>query len=154
MNAGTQYNIVAEKAEIEGTTRSFLPEVRSATNERVVQIAKQTAEMYGGQAKVVFLDFAAPLVNDEDAVNEVTYVAEQLMDPANIVSNFEKSLGADDFADYLAVTKGMYAYIGTGNEENPNTKVAHHHGLFDIDEEALLLSCNLYVDYALWVLEK
>ena len=27
------------------------------------------------------------------------------------------------------------------------------HGLFDLDEEALLLSCNVYVDYALWVME-
>jgi len=27
-------------------------------------------------------------------------------------------------------------------------------GLFDIDEEALLLSCNLYVDYALQVLKQ
>ena len=38
--------------------------------------------------------------------------------------------------------------------ENPNTMVAHHHGLFDIDEEAMLLSCNTYVDYALWVLQE
>ncbi len=92
IKAGTQYNIVAEKAEIEGTTRSFLPEVRSVTNERVVQIAKQTAAMYGGVAEVTFFDYAAPLVNDGDAVEEVTYVAEQLIDPSNIISNFEKSL--------------------------------------------------------------
>ncbi|WMI80513.1 M20 metallopeptidase family protein [Anaerotignum sp. MB30-C6] len=153
IKAGTQYNIIAENAEIEGTTRSFLPEVRSFTNERVVQIAKQTAAMYGAQAEVRFLDYAAPLVNDREAVEEVTRIAERLIDSSDIVTDYEKALGADDFADFLAVTKGMYAFIGTGNEENPNTLVAHHHGLFDIDEEALLLSCNLYVDYALQVLE-
>ncbi|NCC15569.1 MAG: amidohydrolase [Clostridia bacterium] len=153
IKAGTQYNIVAEKAEIEGTTRSFLPKVRNFTNERVVQLAKQTAAMYGAEAEVSFLDYAAPLVNDGDAVEEVTRIAERLIERINIVEDYEKALGADDFADYLAVTKGIYAFIGTGNEENPNTKVAHHHGLFDLDEEALLLSCNLYVDYALQVLE-
>ncbi len=153
IRAGTQYNIVAEKAEIEGTTRSFLPEVRTFTNERVVEIAKQTAAMYGATAEVTFLDFAAPLVNDAQTVEEVTAVAERLIDRSDIVTDYEKALGADDFADYLAVAKGMYAFIGTGNEENPNTRVAHHHGLFDIDEEAMLLSCNLYVDYALQVLE-
>ncbi|KXL52833.1 putative hydrolase YxeP [Anaerotignum neopropionicum] len=153
IKAGTQYNIVAEKAEIEGTTRSFLPEVRKFTNERVVEIAKQTAAMYDAKAEVTFLDFAAPLVNDAQTVDEVIAVAQGFIDRSNIVTDYEKALGADDFADYLAVTKGMYAFIGTGNDENPNTRVAHHHGLFDIDEEAMLISCNLYVDYALWVLQ-
>lgn len=154
VRAGTQYNIVAEHAEIEGTTRSFSPETRAYTNRRVVEIAKQTAAMYGGSAEVTFLDYAAPLINDGDAVDEVTEVARTLVDAADIVTDYEKVLAADDFADYLAVMKGMYAFIGTANLERPNTLMAQHHGLFDIDEEALLLSCNLYVDYALKVLEE
>lgn len=152
MRAGTQYNIVAEHAELEGTTRTFLPEVREFTNRRVREIAEQTAHMYGAEAEVEFKDFAAPLINDPQAVKEVTAVTEQLIDREQIVGDFEKALGADDFADYLAVTKGMYAFVGTHSEKKPGSGVAHHHGLFDVDEEALLLSCNVYVDYALWVL--
>lgn len=153
LRAGTQYNIVAEHAEIEGTTRSFSKEVREFTNERVKTIAKQTAELYGAEAEVEFQGFANPLINDEEAVEEVTEVAKQVMEEQNIISNFEKMLGADDFADFLQETKGMYAFVGTRNKEKPNTASAHHHGLFDIDEEGLLLSCNLYVDYALQILK-
>lgn len=153
LRAGTQYNIVAEHAEIEGTTRSFSKEVREFTNERVKTIAKQTAELYGAEAEVEFQGFANPLINDEEAVEEVIEVAKQVMEEKNIISNFEKMLGADDFADFLQETKGMYAFVGTRNKEKPNTASAHHHGLFDIDEEGLLLSCNLYVDYALQVLK-
>lgn len=152
IRAGTQYNIVAEHAELEGTTRSFSAGVRQFTNQRVIDIAKQTAALYGAEAEVEFRDYAAPLVNDADAVDEVTAVAKQFLPEEAIIQNREKELGADDFADYLAVTKGMYAFIGTHNPENPNTGVAHHHGLFDLDEDALLVSCNIYVDYALWVL--
>lgn len=152
VRAGTQYNIVAEHAEIEGTTRSFTPEVRSFTNERVIQIAEQTAALYGAFAEVEFRDYAAPLVNDDEAVDEVTEVVKELLTEESIINNREKELGADDFADYLAVTKGMYAFVGTCSEKNPNTGVPHHNGLFDVDEDALLLSCNVYVDYALWVL--
>lgn len=152
VRAGTQYNIVAEHAEIEGTTRSFLPEVREFTNRRVREIAEQTARMYGAQVQVEFKDFAAPLVNDEEAVREVTELAKKLTAGENIVANYPKALQADDFADYLAAARGMYAFIGTRNSRKPGSGVAHHHGLFDMDEEALLLSCNLYVDYALWVL--
>ena len=153
VRAGTQYNIVAEHAEIEGTTRSFLPEVREFTNRRVREFAEQTARMYGAEAEVEFKDFAAPLINDVQAVKEVTAVTEQLICREQIVSDYEKALGADDFADYLAVTRGMYAFVGTHSEKKPGSGVAHHHGLFDLDEEALLLSCNVYVDYALWVME-
>ena len=153
VRAGTQYNIVAEHAEIEGTTRSFLPEVREFTNRRVREIAEQTARMYGAEAEVEFKDFAAPLINDVQAVKEGTAVTEQLICREQIVSDYEKALGADDFADYLAVTRGMYAFVGTHSEKKPGSGVAHHHGLFDLDEEALLLSCNVYVDYALWVME-
>ena len=153
LRAGTQYNIVAEHAEIEGTTRSFSKEVREFTNERVKTIAKQTAALYGAEAEVEFQGFANPLINDEEAVEEVTEVAKQVMEEQNIISNFEKMLGADDFADFLQETKGMYAFVGTRNKEKPNTASAHHHGLFDIDEEGLLLSCNLYVDYALQILK-
>ncbi|HIS60949.1 MAG TPA: amidohydrolase [Candidatus Scybalomonas excrementigallinarum] len=153
LRAGTQYNIVAEHAEIEGTTRSFSKEVREFTNERVKTIAKQTAELYGAEAEVEFQGFANPLINDEEAVEEVIEVAKQVIEEKNIISNFEKMLGADDFADFLQETKGMYAFVGTRNKEKPNTASAHHHGLFDIDEEGLLLSCNLYVDYALQILK-
>ena len=154
LQAGTQYNIVAEHAVLEGSTRSFLPEVRKFTNDRVVRIAKETAALYGAEAEVEFLDFAAPLVNDAKAVEEVTAVTAEFLPREDIISDFQKALGADDFADYLAVTRGMYAFVGTRNSKDPHTAVAHHHGLFDVDEEALLISCNVYVDYALWVLNE
>lgn len=152
IKSGTQYNIVAEHAQIEGTTRSFSPEIRNLTNERVTQIAKQTAAMYGARCEVEFKDYAAPLINDAQAVDEVIGVTRGLIRDEDIITDRPKELGADDFADYLAVTKGMYAFVGTRNKAKAGTGEAHHHGLFDLDEEGLLLSCNVYVDYALWLL--
>lgn len=154
VRAGTQYNIVAEHAALEGTTRCFSPEVRAFTNERVRRIAVETAALYGAEALVEFRDYAAPLINDPQAVDEVTAVTKRFLADECIINDREKELGADDFADYLAAAKGMYAFVGTHHPERPNTGVAHHHGLFDMDEEGLLLACNVYVDYALWVLNE
>lgn len=153
-NAGTAYNIVAEHAVIEGTTRSFSPETRAYTNRRVREIAENVAAANGAAAEVEFEDFAAPLINDPEASAEAADVAEAIFGRENILTNFEKSLGADDFADYLAVTKGVYAFVGTHNACNPNTGVPQHHGLFDIDEEAMLAAANLYVDYAIAYMQK
>lgn len=149
LDAGTQYNIVAEHATIEGTTRCFDMETRHKTNQMVTDIAKSIAEPYGAKVDVTFKDFAAPLINNEEAVEEVKSIAKNIYGEENIVTNFEKALCADDFADYLLKVKGMYGFVGTRNPNNPNTAVAQHHGLFDIDEDAMLASCELYVEYAL-----
>ena len=149
LTAGTAYNIVAEQAELEGTTRCFSPETRERTNRRVRETAEELCRLYGAEAEVEFKDFAAPLINDSTAAAEATRVAEEIYGPDRIIHDQQKALGADDFADYLAKAKGIYGFIGTGNPADPNTLSAHHHGLFDLDEESLLGGCNLYVDYAL-----
>lgn len=149
LRAGTQYNIVAEDAVLEGTTRSFTPQQRIFTNQKVETIAKQTAALFGATAKVTFKDYAAPLINDADVANDVSKIAETIVGVEHVIHNQTKMLQADDFADYLAKVKGVYAFIGSRNKTNPNTCVALHHGLFDIDEDALLISCNIFVDYAL-----
>ena len=149
LTAGTAYNIVAEQAELEGTTRCFSPETRERTNCRVRETAEELCRLYDAEAEVEFKDFAAPLINDSTAAAEATRVAEEIYGPDRIIHDQQKALGADDFADYLAKAKGIYGFIGTGNPADPNTLSAHHHGLFDLDEESLLGGCNLYVDYAL-----
>lgn len=149
LTAGTAYNIVAEQAELEGTTRCFSPETRERTNRRVRETAEELCRLYGAEAEVEFKDFAAPLINDSTAAAEATRVAEGIYGPDRIIHDQQKALGADDFADYLAKAKGIYGFIGTGNPADLNTLSAHHHGLFDLDEESLLGGCNLYVDYAL-----
>ena len=92
---------------------------------------------------------AAPLINDKEAADEADIIARRILPAEDIIHDKEKSLGADDFADFLAVTKGVYTFIGTHNPDNPDTGAAHHNGHFDIDEKAMLISCNLYVDYAI-----
>ncbi|MCL2588295.1 MAG: amidohydrolase [Oscillospiraceae bacterium] len=149
LNAGTQYNIVAEHARLEGTTRAFTPDSRAFTNNRVKTIAEETAKLHGGTARVDFKAFASPLINDAEVAEEVRAIAAPLVGEENIITNNQKALMADDFADFLAETKGLYALVGAHDPARPETGISHHHGLFDIDETALLTCCNLYVDVAL-----
>lgn len=112
-------------------------------------IAKNIGEMYNAQVEVEFKDYASPLVNDSKVCSNVKNVAEKIIGPENIVKNYPKKFGADDFADYLNLIPGTYAQVGTKNLENPNTGVSHHNELFDIDEDGLLVAANLEVDYVL-----
>lgn len=154
LDAGTAYNVLAEHAVIEGTTRCFSKESRTRTNQLVQEIAEGIAKSYGASAAFVLKDYAAPLINDNETTKEVTAAAEEIWPKENIIHDQPKRLVADDFADYLAETKGVYAFLGTHNPENPDTGAAQHNGHFDVDENALLKGCCLYVNYALWYLTK
>jgi len=42
---------------------------------------------------------------------------------------------------------GSFAVVGCGNPEK-DTQWAHHHGKFNIDEDALVTGAELYAQYA------
>ena len=151
--AGTQYNIVAEEAVLEGTVRTFLPEVREATNRRLTDIVEKTAEMLGAKASIVIKNYSNPLINDADATKEAKLVAQEIVGAENIITDYPKSMMAEDFADYLPHACGTFVYFGTRSSK-PGTEYSNHNGHFDIDEEGLLVSCSLYVNYALFVLNE
>lgn len=147
MESGTNYNIIANKATLEGTTRCFNKKDREYINNKVISLSKKIAESYGASCEVEFIDYASPLINDSKVAKEVYDVASKIVSKDNIIQDVTKNLAADDFAEFLNKGKGLFAFIGSqGGKE---TAYPHHHEKFDIDEEALLVGTSLYVDYTM-----
>lgn len=149
MKAGTIYNAVAGEAVLEGTTRAFSKESRDRVNKSIVDIAENIAGMYNAEVEVEFRDYASPLVNDSRVCGDICRIAEKVVGAENIIKDYPKKLGSDDFAEYLTLVPGTYAQVGTRNIEKPNTCVSHHNEYFDMDEDGLLVAANLEVDYVL-----
>lgn len=149
ITGGTIYNAVAEEVVLEGTTRTFSFETREKTNKNVEKIAKSIGEIYGAEVLVEFKDYASPLINDEKVSEEVATIANTIVGEDNVITNSPKRLGADDFAEFLIEVPGTYIHVGTKNSCNSNTASEHHNHLFDIDEEGLLITTNIEVDYVL-----
>lgn len=147
-HSGTAYNIVAESADLEGTIRAFSPQTRAQAKAELDALCRETAKLYGGTAEVQWEDFAAPLWNDAAASQEASQIVTDLFGPDALISERALSLGGDDFAEFLLTVPGCYAYVGSRNEENPNTTQAHHNDHFDIDEYALVVGAALYAEYA------
>ena len=149
LKAGTIYNAVAEDAVLEGTTRAFSKESRDKTNNEILRISKGIGDVYGAEIEVEFKDYASPLINDKSVTDDVKSVVENVVGNSNIITDYPKALGADDFAEYLLKVPGTYLRIGTRNEDNKSTCMPHHNGQFDIDEEALLIGTNIEVEFAI-----
>ncbi|EOI03023.1 amidohydrolase [Enterococcus moraviensis ATCC BAA-383] len=150
LDAGTRYNIVANHARIEGTVRAFSHETRAFVLQRVEEIANQIAEAHRTKiASFHIHDAAGPLINDDTATELAQKVAAEIVGSENVVTDHTKSLGADDFADFLLKAPGVYGRVGTRNLDNPETQYGHHHEKFDIDEAGLALATEFHVRYAL-----
>lgn len=148
LRAGDTYNSVAKEAVLEGTVRVFTPELRAFVHEQVSNMAVQTAALYGGTADSEWEDYTSPLSNDPAVCGEVSELVRAYWGDKALMTDRPLSLGGDDFAEYLLRVPGVYAYVGSGSEKNPNTTMPHHCGLFDIDERALGVAASLYAGYA------
>ncbi|MFT0848540.1 M20 family metallopeptidase [Actinomycetaceae bacterium L2_0104] len=149
LHAGTTYNALAETAEIEGTTRTVTPQTRASVRADVVALAEQTARLFGAEVDIAWREVTPAVVNPPDVTAEVAAVAKKV-DGAVVVTARDYSLGGDNFAEFQQRVPGVYAYLGTGNPDIPNTQNSHHNGNFDLDETALPLGAALYAEYALW----
>ena len=149
LNSGTRYNIIANEAVLEGTFRTFSFETRDKTQECIEKITESIASAYGAEAEIEFRSYSSPVINDEASALFAAEVARTIVGEENLITNQEKALGADDFAEFQAEVPGVYVNVGTRNPEDEDTQFPHHNGRFNIDERGLLISTEFYVSYAL-----
>ena len=108
-------------------------------------MAESTAGAYSCTVKVAFTCTAKVVYNDEALTDLAVTAAEKLLGREQ-VGEQELSLGAEDFAEYLAVSPVTYMNIGSRNEALGIT-APHHHGEFDIDEACLPVCMGMYVQF-------
>lgn len=152
ITSGTRFNIIASEAELLGGTRCFSREIRKELPEIIERIAKNTAAAYRAEAELEYHFNTGPVINDEEPVRIGQGTIEKLFG-RDALAHMEKATGGEDFALYLDKVPGAMAYVGTANREK-DTCYPHHHGRFNIDEEALEAGCALYAQYALDFLEQ
>ena len=149
INAGSGYNIVAENASCEGTIRVFSQEIRKCIKKKLEMLVSNTCQIYGASYSIEWADFTSPLINDEKSTLEAQKVAVELFGKSNVITSRKASLGGDDMAEFILKVPGVYAFVGTRNEDIFETTVAHHNPYFDIDENGLKTSVAMYFGYAI-----
>ncbi|MEJ8545092.1 amidohydrolase [Brevibacillus borstelensis] len=144
-HAGTSWNVIPDTATLDGTVRTFHPQVRKKTPELLERIASGIAAGHGALAKLEW--FAGiPCVDNHPAATEVLRNAAEALQLSIVEA--KPSAGGEDFAHYQQVVPGSFAWIGTGGTEE------WHHPKFTVDEDALVPSAALFALAAIYALEK
>lgn len=128
VSAGTTWNVIPDKAVMEGTVRTMEREDRILYERRLREIAEMTAKAYGAEADVEWIAGCPATYNDRDMVRLCEKKAMEMGLPTAVE---ESSLGGDDFAFYEEKIPGCYIKIGTG--------VGHpiHHPEFMVNPDML-----------------
>ena len=147
ISAGTTYNIIPGKAEIEGTIRAFSKSVREKLCKTVRKIAENVSDEYGAKADIFIEDICDPCFNDEKSTREVILSAQKVFGNENVLTSIDKRFGSDNFADFFRKTPGCYAHVGSADSER--TSFSHHNDHFDLAEDSTVYAAAIAVQYAL-----
>lgn len=142
VTGGTRPNVIPPLVELRGTFRTVGERVREVVAEEIPRIASSVAEGFGASAEVEILWGVPSVINDPALTELVARAAERIMGPGRVIWQPEPFMGADDFAHYQRVTRGVMFRLGTGNRDK-DTEFPLHHPRFDVDEDALPLGAAL-----------
>ena len=147
LNSGSRFNVIAENAYMEGTTRCFNLDLRKKLPNMMESIINNIANGYKAKASLNYNFLLPPTINDANASSIAQIASEKIVGKDKVIK-FEKVTGSEDFSFYLEKAPGALAFVGCRNEEK-SASYSHHSGNFNIDEDALEIGTKLYVHYAI-----
>lgn len=148
MNGGTASNIIADKTEIVGTTRTFNKQFRKTLPEQIQNVVDGVCAAYGCTADCTYFFGPAPLINEHQELNDMARAAYKYMLGENSLVQMPKQMGAEDFSVYMEKVPGVYGFLGSRNE-GLGLCAPHHHPDFEPDESVLPYGTGVYAYFAM-----
>ncbi|MEC2553575.1 M20 peptidase aminoacylase family protein [Bacillus tropicus] len=135
IHSGNTWNVIPEKATLEGTVRTFQTETREKIPALMKRIIQGVSDSLG--VKTEFRFYAGPpaVHNDTSLTNLSTQVAETMN--LNIISP-TPSMAGEDFSFYQQEIPGSFVFMGTSGTHE------WHHPAFTVDERALPISAAYF----------
>ncbi|MGK9484346.1 M20 peptidase aminoacylase family protein [Bacillus tropicus] len=135
IHSGNTWNVIPEKATLEGTVRTFQTETREKIPALMKRIIQGVSDALG--VKTEFRFYAGPpaVHNDTSLTNLSTQVAETMN--LNIISP-TPSMAGEDFSFYQQEIPGSFVFMGTSGTHE------WHHPSFTVDERALPISAAYF----------
>jgi amidohydrolase len=150
VSAGTAFNVIADSAELLGTTRAIDPAERERLLKRIAEVATAVAAGAGAEARFDHIAGCPPVVSDVATAELVHRAAAATVGEDHVDIAVPITVG-DDIACFLERAPGCYFLVGAGHPERGPVP-PHHSAYFDIDEAALPVGVESLVRAALEVL--
>ncbi len=142
IQAGSAPNVIAEEAQLEGSIRTTLPEVRKQLHDGLQRMAKALADLHNADINVDISEGYPPVVNTHQEALIARRAACQVVGEKGLMMMDHPSMGSEDFSYYLREIPGCYVRVGARSEEQ--TYIPLHSSEFDIDEGVLKVGAAFF----------
>ncbi|MDO4976115.1 MAG: M20 family metallopeptidase [Eubacteriales bacterium] len=150
--AGSVPNAIPSEAILEGTLRTFEPEVRELLMRRIKEIVPAVASAYRCKCEVITLSDVPCLNCDETFLNDALESAKK----SGAIEDMENGLhliGSEDFAFYSEQVPSCYFVMGAG-VKNKEERVGQHNPKIRFEETSMVRNLAVYMQVAMDYLEK
>lgn len=150
ISGGFTENVIPESVKITGTLRFTDEKVHQQIHEEMKR-AFEIAKTLGGDYELKYEIGGPPMINDAMVSEVIEKTGKDMLGTDN-VSEIEKTLGAEDFGEFLKHAPGAMFTLGTQKQGHENYLL--HHPKFDLDERALPIGTAMLVETAKRFLEQ
>ena len=149
INGGFTENVIPEEVRITGTLRFTDESVHRQIHDEIRR-AFDIVRVLGGDYELQYAIGGPPMINDGFVSEMIEKTGKDLLGMENVYA-IEKTLGAEDFGEFMKHAPGAMFTLGT-------QKVGHeeyllHHPKFDLDERALPYGTAMLAETAKRLLE-
>ena len=152
INGGFNFNVICNEVILEGTTRSFNPDIQKKFPSVIKRIITETASALNAKAELEYTVGSPPCINDPD-ISQIASKSIAKLYGDGIICSLEKTTATEDFAYFNRIIPGILVFLGVGNKEK-DCNYPQHNEKFNIDEDALPIGTSLYAKFALDFLKK
>jgi len=150
ISGGFTENVIPDRVRLTGTLRFTNMEVQKQIHTEIRR-AFEVAKALGGDYQLRFEIGGPPMINDEMVSALIEKTGKDMLGTEN-VREIEKTLGAEDFGEFLKHAPGAMFTLGT--QKKGHEEYLLHHPKFDIDERAMPIGTAMLVETAKRFLEQ
>ncbi|MBI5154935.1 amidohydrolase [Candidatus Poribacteria bacterium] len=133
-HAGSAFNVIPSEAVLNGTVRSFRPDMHAHFGRLIRQVVENAAAGFGCTAHIDQPEGYPPLYNHPDALARMARAAEEILGEG--VCEGAPLMGSEDFSLYTRERPACFAFLGVAAPADSERYMLHH-PKFHIDEDAL-----------------
>ena len=143
INGGYNFNIIADKVVLKGTTRAYTEKNRTLIKNRMKNILKGLEKTFNAKITLEYEDGYPPVINHTGQTEKLKKSAEKIS-PNGIQEPF-LSMGGEDFSYFIQKVPGCFFFLGSNPNDKSITDTPHHCSHFNINEKALILGSSIFV---------
>ncbi|MDP2677924.1 MAG: M20 aminoacylase family protein [Rhodoferax sp.] len=152
IHAGEAKNVIPDSCELQGTVRTFTPDVLDLIERRMQEVAEHTCAAFGANCEFEFVRKYPSTINSTREAALARRVMGDIVGEDHVLVQ-EPTMGAEDFAFMLQARPGAYCFIGNG--EGSHREIGHgggpcmlHNPSYDFNDDLIPLGGTYWVRLA------